>query len=210
MTAPSAALGIVPTHRLTRQSRLAEPSATEIDVARQQRLRYPTPCASAHADVAQLVEHNLAKVGVAGSNPVVRSIDNPPMAGTGWLKAPDPAFVLREGPRPSGWTGDVDKWQGRGLQSPHPRFESGRRLHGHTRACQRRRWQALSPCAMGGRPATHPSDGTGHVPRPADRAPYPRRSPPGRRSWWGGGRRPDWRGRSQPLPRRAQSGCAGG
>ena len=30
------------------------------------------PC-SAHADVAQLVEHNLAKVGVAGSNPVVRS-----------------------------------------------------------------------------------------------------------------------------------------
>ena len=28
----------------------------------------------AHADVAQLVEHNLAKVGVAGSNPVVRSI----------------------------------------------------------------------------------------------------------------------------------------
>ena len=27
-----------------------------------------------HADVAQLVEHHLAKVGVAGSNPVVRSI----------------------------------------------------------------------------------------------------------------------------------------
>ena len=27
------------------------------------------------ADVAQLVEHNLAKVGVAGSNPVVRSSD---------------------------------------------------------------------------------------------------------------------------------------
>ena len=26
-----------------------------------------------YADVAQLVEHNLAKVGVAGSNPVVRS-----------------------------------------------------------------------------------------------------------------------------------------
>ena len=29
---------------------------------------------SLRADVAQLVEHNLAKVGVAGSNPVVRSI----------------------------------------------------------------------------------------------------------------------------------------
>ena len=28
-----------------------------------------------YADVAQLVEHNLAKVGVAGSNPVVRSIN---------------------------------------------------------------------------------------------------------------------------------------
>ena len=29
--------------------------------------------ASIYADVAQLVEHNLAKVGVAGSSPVVRS-----------------------------------------------------------------------------------------------------------------------------------------
>ncbi len=28
-----------------------------------------------HADVAQLVEHHLAKVGVAGSNPVVRSTE---------------------------------------------------------------------------------------------------------------------------------------
>ncbi len=30
-----------------------------------------------HADVAQLVEHHLAKVGVAGSNPVVRSTNHP-------------------------------------------------------------------------------------------------------------------------------------
>ena len=29
---------------------------------------------SCNADMAQLVEHHLAKVGVAGSNPVVRSI----------------------------------------------------------------------------------------------------------------------------------------
>jgi hypothetical protein len=29
----------------------------------------------AHADVAQLVEHHLAKVRVAGSNPVVRSMN---------------------------------------------------------------------------------------------------------------------------------------
>ncbi len=37
------------------------------------------------ADVAQLVEHNLAKVGVAGSNPVVRSID----LFEGWSEGPD-------------------------------------------------------------------------------------------------------------------------
>ena len=36
----------------------------------------PVGCYSVdpHADVAQLVEHHLAKVRVAGSNPVVRSI----------------------------------------------------------------------------------------------------------------------------------------
>src|SRR5207253_3862274 len=34
-------------------------------------------CFIDNADVAQLVEHNLAKVGVAGSNPVVRSDRRP-------------------------------------------------------------------------------------------------------------------------------------
>ena len=41
-------------------------------------LVYATPVAYitfSQADMAQLVEHNLAKVGVAGSSPVVRSID---------------------------------------------------------------------------------------------------------------------------------------
>ena len=33
---------------------------------------------SSQADMAQLVEHNLAKVGVAGSSPVVRSKRNSP------------------------------------------------------------------------------------------------------------------------------------
>src|SRR3954464_14850524 len=33
----------------------------------------PLLSSTAHADVAQLVEHHLAKVRVAGSNPVVRS-----------------------------------------------------------------------------------------------------------------------------------------
>jgi hypothetical protein len=80
------------------------------------------------ADVAQLVEHNLAKVGVAGSNPVVRSID--PIEG--WSEGPDtglngqPSFLDRALEAPH--NGDVAKWQGRGLQSLYPRFESGRRL----------------------------------------------------------------------------------
>ena len=37
------------------------------------RLRLPALSSTPHADVAQLVEHHLAKVRVAGSNPVVRS-----------------------------------------------------------------------------------------------------------------------------------------
>ena len=37
-----------------------------------------------HADVAQLVEHHLAKVRVAGSNPVVRSERNP-LSGGGFV-----------------------------------------------------------------------------------------------------------------------------
>ena len=40
-------------------------------VAQCARFAYST---SSQADMAQLVEHNLAKVGVAGSSPVVRSI----------------------------------------------------------------------------------------------------------------------------------------
>jgi hypothetical protein len=40
-----------------------------------------------NADVAQLVEHNLAKVGVAGSNPVVRSI----LASAGRAQPPEAA-----------------------------------------------------------------------------------------------------------------------
>ena len=37
--------------------------------------------AARHADVAQLVEHHLAKVRVAGSNPVVRSEAHQPHGG---------------------------------------------------------------------------------------------------------------------------------
>ena len=60
------------------------------------------------AEVAQLVERNLAKVEVAGSNPVFRSDDDP--------KSSRPGY------------GDVAEWLGAGLQNPLHRFDSGRRL----------------------------------------------------------------------------------
>ena len=56
-----------------RLSRNYPPSKTFLKkrVAQKTEVRIILSC---RADVAQLVEHNLAKVGVAGSNPVVRSI----------------------------------------------------------------------------------------------------------------------------------------
>ena len=68
------------------------------------------------ADVAQLVERNLAKVEVAGSIPVVRSNKGGPVA----------AFHH----------GDVAEWLGKGLQNPVPGFESRRRLQVRTRGVQ--------------------------------------------------------------------------
>src|SRR5665213_2434615 len=59
-------------------------------------------CALVRADVAQLVEHHLAKVRVAGSNPVVRS--GAPTASTGPRSVGRPWFAggvaewLRQGP----------------------------------------------------------------------------------------------------------------
>ena len=48
------------------------------------------------ADVAQLVEHNLAKVGVAGSNPVVRSKHSRRLVGRARCEGPDgqPSLTL--------------------------------------------------------------------------------------------------------------------
>src|SRR6516225_11319945 len=48
-------------------------SATVLYACHPDRGRYSIASAGGHADVAQLVEHHLAKVRVAGSNPVVRS-----------------------------------------------------------------------------------------------------------------------------------------
>ena len=64
-----------------------------------------------HADVAQLVAHHLAKVRVAGSNPVVRSVDT----------------RLAIEPRSPGTLGGVAERRGNGLQSRVHGFKS--RLH---------------------------------------------------------------------------------
>ncbi len=65
------------------------------------------------AEVAQLVERNLAKVEVAGSSPVFRS---------------HPAWLSRLTAGTAGCCGDVAEWLGAGLQNPSLRFNSGRRL----------------------------------------------------------------------------------
>src|SRR5699024_6932893 len=61
------------------------------------------------ADVAQLVEHHLAKVRVAGSSPVIRS-EAPPPGGADWPQ------------------GGVAERRGSGLQSRIHGFESRRHL----------------------------------------------------------------------------------
>ena len=63
------------------------------------------------ADVAQLVAHNLAKVGVAGSNPVVRSV----------------AVTVSGGSSVGTTLGGVAERRGNGLQSRVHGFKS--RLH---------------------------------------------------------------------------------
>ena len=63
-----------------------------------------------NAEVAQLVERNLAKVEVAGSSPVFRSNIDQSM------------LKVRQD------HGDVAEWLGTGLQNLLPRFNSGRRL----------------------------------------------------------------------------------
>jgi hypothetical protein len=68
------------------------------------------PSGRHHADVAQLVAHHLAKVRVAGSNPVVRSVD-----ANGVPQDRDPV------------PGGVAERRGNGLQSRVHGFKS--RLH---------------------------------------------------------------------------------
>jgi hypothetical protein len=79
-----------------------------------------------HADVAQLVAHHLAKVRVAGSNPVVRSeVPEAVSRADGPLGSSVPARLLVGRP--------VAEWPsglGKGLQSPVRGFDSRFRLGG--------------------------------------------------------------------------------
>ena len=69
-----------------------------------------------HADVAQLVAHNLAKVGVASSSLVIRSSEVVSLRGS-------------YGTWDQFTRGGVAEWLGTGLQSRLHGFESRRHLH---------------------------------------------------------------------------------
>jgi hypothetical protein len=78
------------------------------------------------ADVAQLVEHHLAKVRVAGSNPVVRSeVPEAVSRADGQLGSSAPVR-LRRGRLVAEWPSGL----GKGLQSPVRGFDSRFRLDG--------------------------------------------------------------------------------
>ena len=84
------------------------------------------------AEVAQLVERNLAKVEVAGSNPVFRSTGVVEVGG----RARANSFSSPRSPFGFGaiW-GDVAEWLGTALQKLLHRFDSGRRLRSLERGC---------------------------------------------------------------------------
>ena len=82
---------------------------------------------AAYADVAQLVAHHLAKVRVAGSNPVVRSEE--PLGSTPDLHDLD--VTVAQGV-PAEWPSGL----GKGLQSPVRGFDSRSRLERHGRLAQ--------------------------------------------------------------------------
>src|ERR1039457_4974929 len=86
------------------------------------------PPRRAHADVAQLVEHHLAKVRVAGSNPVVRS-EAPDAVSRGRWSARLPGIqhgLPARGLCMAEWPSGL----GKGLQSPVHGFDSRLRLEG--------------------------------------------------------------------------------
>ena len=80
-----------------------------------------------HADVAQLVEHHLAKVRVAGSNPVVRSEASSAVSRCRWpARLRGNPWSGSQGPGTAEWPSGL----GKGLQSPVRGFDSRLRLEG--------------------------------------------------------------------------------
>src|SRR5262249_3050911 len=87
------------------------------------------PMGGVHADVAQLVEHHLAKVRVAGSNPVVRS--EAPDACRGGAEGQHGSQGAQPGsPTSEPGTAEWPSGLGKGLQSPVRGFDSRLRLEG--------------------------------------------------------------------------------
>ena len=77
--------------------------------------------------MAQLVEHHLAKVRVAGSNPVVRSeAPDAVYAAEGPHGSREPFSLPAMGPEAAEWPSGL----GKGLQSPVRGFDSRFRLAG--------------------------------------------------------------------------------
>jgi hypothetical protein len=98
-----------------------------------------------HADVAQLVEHHLAKVRVAGSNPVVRSVARLRVSSNPREAALKPSTKLAP-------TAEWPSGLGKGLQSPVHGFDSRLRL---CMFCELRSPFPLTPPSpSGGRPRT--------------------------------------------------------
>ena len=109
------------------------------------------------ADVAQLVEHHLAKVRVAGSNPVVRS------EGTGC-----PCGIPFVAEWPSGL--------GKGLQSPVHGFDSRLRLPGRLSGRRRSSPRRDDEDRVGSAPGpAGPNPGRGDIRVPSGRRPYDHR-----------------------------------
>ena len=113
-----------------------------------------------HADVAQLVEHHLAKVRVAGSNPVVRSMEGPVPRGRSSPDGQGPTgqLSLPSRSRPASRSGSPRQWsQARGtlLRGKQPP-RSGARVVGSTPALPvPNRPLSFGPhCTIGGRGAS--------------------------------------------------------
>ena len=111
-----------PPTRVCSPARIGYSSGTRVILGR----RRLTVADGDHADVAQLVEHHLAKVRVAGSNPVVRSEASSAVSRCRWPARLRVTLVWFLGPGTAEWPSGL----GKGLQSPVRGFDSRLRLEG--------------------------------------------------------------------------------